>query len=115
LLFDLRPKESLKDLYDRVAEYRELSRLTGSGLWVAVLGKRMTGKTSLIKTFAKENRGIYVNLLGARSFEDASKRLLAGLGLKLDELTLNLKFLQIRWGRVLDEAFQRVKDRIMGG
>ncbi|GBC70916.1 hypothetical protein HRbin02_00689 [Candidatus Calditenuaceae archaeon HR02] len=113
MLFDLRPKESLKDLYDRVAEYRELSRLTGSGHWVAVLGKRMTGKTSLIKTFARENKGIYVNLLGARSFEDVSKRLLAGLGLKLDELTLNLKFLQIRWGRVLDEAFQFVKEKII--
>jgi len=36
-------------LFGRDEEYSELSRLTKSGLWVAIIGKRMTGKTSLIK------------------------------------------------------------------
>ncbi|MEM2179869.1 MAG: ATP-binding protein [Nitrososphaeria archaeon] len=113
MLFSLRPKESLKELYNRSEEYHELSRLTSSGLWVAVLGKRMTGKTSLIKTFANENKGIYINLLGAKGVEDLAKSLLAEAGLKLDELTLNLKFMQIKWSKVLDEAFQHVKDKII--
>ncbi len=113
MFFSLRPKESLKELYNRSEEYRELLRLTNSGLWVAVLGKRMTGKTSLIKTFANENKGIYVNLLGAKGVEDIAKNLLVESGLKFDELTINLKFLQIKWSKILDEAFQRVKDKII--
>ncbi|MEM3833384.1 MAG: ATP-binding protein [Thermoprotei archaeon] len=113
MLFSLRPKESLKELYNRSEEYRELLRLTNSGLWVVVLGKRMTGKTSLIKTFANENKGIYVNLLGAKGVEDIAKNLLVESGLKFDELTINLKFLQIKWSKILDEAFQRVKDKII--
>jgi AAA+ ATPase superfamily predicted ATPase len=66
MLFSLKPKESRKELFDRNEEYEELTRLVNSGLWVAVLGKRMTGKTSLIKAFANENNGIYVNLMGAK-------------------------------------------------
>ncbi len=113
MLFSLRPKESLKELYNRNEEYKELSRLTNSGLWVAVLGKRMTGKTSLIKTFAKENNGIYINLLGAKGIEDLAKSLLTESGPKLEEVTVNLKFLQIKWSMVLEEAFQNVKDKII--
>ncbi len=63
MLFDLRPKEALRDLFGREEEYEELARLVRSRSWACVLGKRMTGKTSLVKTFAKENSGLYVNLL----------------------------------------------------
>jgi hypothetical protein len=41
MLFSLKPKESRKELFDRNEEYEELTRLVNSGLWVAVLGKRM--------------------------------------------------------------------------
>ncbi|MEM3648898.1 MAG: hypothetical protein QW506_07025, partial [Thermoproteota archaeon] len=62
-------------MFGRDEEYRELKRLVDSGLWVAVIGKRMTGKTSLLKTFSNENKGVYVNLLGARSIEDLVRKL----------------------------------------
>ncbi|MGQ9691851.1 MAG: ATP-binding protein, partial [Thermoproteota archaeon] len=88
MLFDLRPKETHKELFGRDEEYSELSRLTNSGLWVVVIGKRMTGKTSLIKTFANEKGGIYINLMGVKSVEDVARRLTAESGIRLDEVGL---------------------------
>ncbi|MGC8934388.1 MAG: hypothetical protein ACP5LN_04475 [Thermoproteota archaeon] len=64
MLFSLRPKEHLNELFDRGNEYEELSRLVASGLWVAVMGKRMTGKTSLIKTFANKKQWHLCKLAG---------------------------------------------------
>lgn len=66
MLFDLRPKESRKDLFGRERELLELERLTESE-WVAVVGARMTGKTSLVKTFVAKSRRddtlvLYLNL-----------------------------------------------------
>ena len=113
MLFDLRPKESRRELFDREEEYQELKRLVDSGLWVAVVGKRMTGKTSLLKTFANENRGIYVNLLGARSIGDLVRKLAAESGFKLDEVGLDLKFIQVKWSRVLEDIFSHVKDKVV--
>ncbi|MEM4230244.1 MAG: ATP-binding protein [Thermoproteota archaeon] len=113
MLFDLRPKERRGELFDREEEYKELKRLVDSGLWVAVVGKRMTGKTSLLKTFANENNGLYVNLLGARSIEDLVRKLAAESGFKLDEVGLDLRFVQVKWSRVLEDVFSRVKDRVI--
>lgn len=113
MLFSLRPKESRKELFDRDEEYKELTRLVNSGLWVTVLGKRMTGKTSLIKAFANENDGVYINLLGAKGVEDIAKNLLIESGYRVDELAIDLKILQVKWSRVLEDAFQHVKDKII--
>jgi hypothetical protein len=113
MLFDLRPKETLKDLYGRRAEYSELSRLVNSGSWVVVLGKRMTGKTSLIKTFAKENDGIYVNLLDAKGVEDLARKLLAESGYRLEEAGVNVEVLHVRWTKVAEDALSRVKDKVV--
>lgn len=113
MLFDLKPKERRKELFDREEEYSELKRLVDSGLWVAVVGKRMTGKTSLLKTFSNESNGIYVNLLGARGIEDLVRKLAAESGFKLDELGLDLRFVQVKWSRVLEDVFSQVKDRVI--
>jgi len=104
LLFDLKPKERLGDLYDRRDEYKELSRLVDSGSWVSVLGKRMTGKTSLIKTFAIEKHGIYVNLLDSRGIEGFATKLLAQAGFSLSEIGMDLKFVQTKWSKVAEFA-----------
>lgn len=47
MLFDLKPKESRKDLFGRDEEFSVLVRLVDSGVWVVVLGRRMTGKLLL--------------------------------------------------------------------
>jgi AAA+ ATPase superfamily predicted ATPase len=69
MIFDLHPKENIKDLFGRNDEYKELERLVKTE-WVVVLGRRMVGKSSLVKTFIKEHDGIYVNLSGIRGFKD---------------------------------------------
>ncbi|MEM0474807.1 MAG: ATP-binding protein [Zestosphaera sp.] len=64
-LFDLQPKYSRKDLFDRTRELSELHRAIDRGYpIVALLGIRRIGKTSVLKTFLNEVYGIYVDLRG---------------------------------------------------
>ncbi len=82
MLFDLNPKDSVRSLYGRENELKEVTRLTASGRWVAILGPRMVGKTSLIKVAAKElekHTTVYVNLWGIRSAHGLLSSLVNGL------------------------------------
>jgi hypothetical protein len=83
-LFDLNPKESPKELFAREKELDELVRLIKARRWVAVLGPRMAGKTSLIKAanVRLEKAGfktVYVNLWGARRTQGLLNSLARGL------------------------------------
>ena len=53
-LFNLNPKESPKELFGREKELKELIDLIKAKRWVAVLGPRMVGKTSLLKVASTE-------------------------------------------------------------
>ena len=68
-LFDINPKETPKALFGREEELGELVHLIREKRWVALIGPRMVGKTSLIKVANTklDHTGIYVNLWGARS------------------------------------------------
>lgn len=83
-LFNLNPKESPSELFGRDKELDELVRLIKARRWVAVLGPRMVGKTSLIKVAnakLKNDRikAIYVNLWGARGTQGLLNALALGL------------------------------------
>jgi AAA+ ATPase superfamily predicted ATPase len=83
-LFNLNPKESPRELFGREKEIDELIRLIKARRWVAVLGPRMVGKTSLIKVAnAKlENtrmKTVYVNLWGAKGTHGLLSALARGL------------------------------------
>jgi len=83
-LFNLNPKESPKELFGREKELDELVRLIKARRWVAVLGPRMVGKTSLIKAVNTRlgNAGIktvYVNLWGAKRTQGLLNALARGL------------------------------------
>lgn len=80
-LFDLGPKESTGDLFGREREVAELARLVGARRWVAVLGPRMVGKTSLAKAVRARLKlpGAYVNLWGVRSVRGLLSALVQGL------------------------------------
>ncbi len=77
MLFDLRSKDTKEELFGRDEEIEAFTRLLRSGNWVAVLGPRMIGKTSLIKVALseiekrggreKKYEGIYVSLYGVNS------------------------------------------------
>jgi len=113
LLFDLRPKERLAELFDRRSEYEELSRLVRSGEWVAVLGRRMTGKTSLVKTFVKETGGLYVNLMGIRGLAGLAQALRQSLGAELRDLELDLVALRVRWAKTVENIFSRIGGQVV--
>jgi predicted AAA+ superfamily ATPase len=54
MLFNLRAKEQREELFGRDNELLEMPRLLEAGKWIAVLGARMTGKSSLVKTTGSE-------------------------------------------------------------
>ncbi len=63
MLFDLNPKESIKDLYDRKKELESLSLSLKNGeRLVIVYGVRRVGKTSLIRAFLNERDFPYILL-----------------------------------------------------
>lgn len=83
-LFDLNPKESPKELFAREKELDELVRLVEARRWVALLGPRMVGKTSLIKAAnvrleKSEFKTVYVNLWGAQRTQGLLNALAQGL------------------------------------
>ena len=83
-LFNLNPKELPKELFGREKELDELVRLVKARRWIAILGPRMVGKTSLIKAanVKLEKTGvkaIYVNLWGAKGTHGLLNALAQGL------------------------------------
>ncbi|MDW7978714.1 MAG: ATP-binding protein [Candidatus Caldarchaeum sp.] len=113
MLFDLRPKERLSDLYGRREDFDELSRYVESGLWVVVLGRRMTGKTSLVKTFVREKKGVYVNLMDVKGMEGLVERLASSAGLQLRELRLGLQFAELKWTKAAGNIFATLQDKVV--
>lgn len=83
-LFNLNPKESPKELFGREKELEELVHLIKAKRWVAVLGPRMVGKTSLLKVAGAELekakiKVVYVNLWGAKGTNGLLRALARGL------------------------------------
>jgi predicted AAA+ superfamily ATPase len=84
---------------------------------VAVVGARMTGKTSLVKTFLteKSRRGaavIYVNLLGVRGIRDFISRLSQSVSsvASFREISLKLPFVEItQTFRLVENLFSQFK------
>ena len=74
-LFSLNPKDSPKQLFGREKELDDLVRMLEARRWVAVLGPRMVGKTSLLKAATpiltkKDIKVVYVNLWAAKGTDD---------------------------------------------
>ena len=68
MLFDPRPKDNLKDLFDRESEISLLKSSLDSPL-IVIIGLRRTGKTSLIKSVLNETKSTYI-FLDMRRFEN---------------------------------------------
>jgi uncharacterized protein len=83
-LFNLNPKETPKQLFGREKELEDLNRLIQARRWVALVGPRMVGKTSLLKAvgpiLTKQNvKTVYVNLWGAKGTNDLLRALARAL------------------------------------
>lgn len=112
MLFKLAPKEKRSELYDRERELEELYRLTKTE-WVVILGKRMTGKTSILKTFLNEVGGVYVNLMGVRSIRGLIEELLKHTGRLGLEVSIP-PLLKVSWTRLAVDVFSRFEGKIIG-
>ncbi len=112
MLFKLAPKENRSELYDRERELEELHRLSKTE-WIVILGKRMTGKTSVLKTFLNEVGGIYVNLMGVRSIKGLIEELLKHTSRMGLEISLP-PILRISWTRLAVDVFSRLEEKIVG-
>ena len=67
MLFDPRPKDNLKDVFDREKEIELLKNSLDSPL-IIILGLRRTGKTSLVKSVLNSLKSTYI-FLDMRKFE----------------------------------------------
>ncbi|MGC8564402.1 MAG: AAA family ATPase [Fervidicoccaceae archaeon] len=111
MLFDLRPKERREELFGREKELEELRRLIRSE-WVAILGRRMMGKTSLLKVFLNEVDGIYVNLSGIKSMRGFTEELMKrarklGIEVSVGPITVN-------WTKLAEDVFSKFEGKIVG-
>ncbi|RLF12044.1 MAG: ATP-binding protein [Thermoprotei archaeon] len=106
MLFDLHPKLHPEELYGREREVEEVVRLVKLGNWVLVLGPRMVGKTSLMRTacslLEKEGfRTAYINLWGVKGSAGFLTALVEsinsvkGIFDKLKEAILNIEELSV--------------------
>jgi len=82
-LFDLHPKESIADFFDREEERQRFQNLVNQGRWVAILGQRMVGKSSFVKAALNERveqvQVVYINLWSAKNAEDMLEQLAIGI------------------------------------
>ncbi len=111
MLFSLKPKESRIELFGRDKELNELHKLVKTE-WVIILGRRMTGKTSLLKTFLNEVNGIYVNLMGVSSIRGLIYELMKSV--KKLEIELDLKFIKLSWMKFAEDIFSKLEGKIIG-
>ncbi len=111
MLFKLAPKENREELFDREEELRELHRLIQTE-WIVILGRRMTGKTSILKTFLNEVNGIYINAMGMKSVRELIAELMKHV--RDLKISINLGLARLTWTRLVDDIFSRLEGRIIG-
>ena len=132
MLFIQRPCESREELFDRKEELELALKCIRSGAWIAILGLRMSGKTSLAKVVANELRkegfeSLYVNLIGVGGVKACAERILSSIPKsfleRFESLKVFLEFLNIRVGgevmlsrtisstRVLEQLFLELSKR----
>jgi len=107
MLFIQRPCEFRKELFDRDEELKLALKCVRSGVWIAILGLRMSGKTSLAKVVANELRregfeSLYVNLIGVNGVRASAERIISSIPKSfidhLESLKTFLEFLNIKVG-----------------
>jgi Predicted ATPase (AAA+ superfamily) len=74
MLFDVRPKEDRKDLYDRDKEVDEIKESIDRKVWIAVYGMRRVGKTSVVNVTVNESRYIVIKLNLMRIYDPKKKK-----------------------------------------
>jgi len=131
-MFLQRPCEKREELFDRDEELEITLKCIRNGVWVAILGPRMSGKTSIAKVagnmLSREGYNcIYVNLIRAYGVRIAVERILASLpksiidkvkdllefiGLKAGVTGIEIKLRQgVSYTSILEKLFQEISKR----
>ncbi|BDB98703.1 AAA family ATPase [Saccharolobus caldissimus] len=74
MLFDVRPKEDRKDLYDRDKEIDEIKESVERKVWIAVYGMRRVGKTSVVNVAVNDPKYLVIKLNLMRIYNPKKKR-----------------------------------------
>ncbi len=87
-MFLQRPCETPDELFDREEELNLATRSLKMGAWIAILGPRMSGKTSVAKVSANMLKAegyipIYVDLIGVGGWREAAERILSAIPRRL--------------------------------
>jgi len=116
MLFIQRPCESRDELFDREEELELALKCVRNNIWIAILGLRMSGKTSLAKVVANELKKegceyLYVNLVGVGGVRACAERILSSIPKSLVERVESLRgFLEAFNIRIGGEV--RLRNRI---
>ncbi len=98
-MFRQDPCRSRRELFDREEELNQLVKALKSNVWVAILGPRMAGKTSLAYVGAnllEDFSVVYVDLRGTYTMKKAAERILNSLPQsKLESLLERIKGIRI--------------------
>lgn len=74
MLFDVRPKEDKKDLYDRDREIEEIKESINRKVWIAVYGMRRVGKTSVVNVAVNDPKYMVIKLNLMRIYDPKKKK-----------------------------------------
>ena len=74
MLFDVRPKEDKRDLYDRERELSEIRESIDRRVWLSVYGFRRVGKTSVVNVAVNDQRYIVVKVNLMRLYDPKKRR-----------------------------------------
>ncbi|BDC18719.1 ATP-binding protein [Acidianus sp. HS-5] len=74
MLFDVKPKEERKDLYDRDKEVDEIKESIERKVWLTVYGMRRLGKTSIVNVAVNDPNYIVVKVNLMRIYDPKKKK-----------------------------------------
>jgi len=95
--FTKRPRETLDEIFDREREIGQIRELLERREWIALLGSRMSGKTSLAKAVSRSlnARIVYADLTRVKGLRDVYSRIYTSLPQDVtSRLRETLEFLQ---------------------
>lgn len=79
VIFTEKPRTDIDNIFDRDDEINTIKKVIDTGDWLAILGPRMIGKTSIAKAilneYKKEYNPIYIDFTGIKSYNDAINKI----------------------------------------
>ena len=79
VIFTEKPRDSVENIFDRSIEINTIKKVLDTGDWLAILGPRMIGKTSIAKAilneYKKDYNTLYIDLTGIKNSGDAINKI----------------------------------------